>query len=260
MLRYIIPAVLVLLSLATRAQDYAVTQKNDTLRGKANIQTYGPIDHVQIVAADKKKTVLTATQVTAVYLNNETYNPVRTVYGYRMMKLVRPGFVSLYLGRRATGPSDTGFYYDTKFLVKRDGSSIEVPSLSFKKTIGNFLNECASIKHKIEKEDLGRGDLDQIITEYNTCIEEQTRDSKVKPPLENSDPKMLLLKKLQTRVLESSLAGKNDGLEILTDMMNKVKLHQNVPKYQLDGLRAILKESPELSEDFEEIVTLLNQP
>jgi hypothetical protein len=260
MLRYIIPVGLIFFSLTTHAQDYVVTQKNDTLRGKANIQTYGPIDHVQVVGPDKKKKVLTATQVTTVYLNNEKYNPVRTAYGYRMMKLVRPGFVSLYLGRRATGPSDTGFYYDTKFLVKRDGNSIEVPSLSFKKTIGNFLNECASIKHKIDKEDLGRGDLDQIIAEYNACIEEQTLESKVKPPLENSDPKVLQLKALEARVQASSLAGKNDALEILKDVIDKVKMQQNISKYQLDGLRTILKESPELSADFDKIVTSLNQP
>ncbi|HWA34043.1 MAG TPA: hypothetical protein VG737_07935 [Cyclobacteriaceae bacterium] len=259
MVKYIIPAAIVFFSLKTHAQDYVITQKNDTLRGKVNIQTYGPIDHVQVIRTDKKKTVFTATQVTTVNLNNEIYNPVRTAYGYRMMKLVRPGFVSLYLGRRATGPSDTGFYYDTQFLVKRDGNSIEVPSLSFKKTIGNFLSECANIKHKIDKEDLGRADLDQIITEFNTCIEAQTMESKVKPPLENDDPKILQLKELQARIQESSLTGKKDALEILTDVTSKVKLHQNVPNYQIDGLKNILKESPELLGDFEKLAASLNQ-
>ncbi len=260
MLKNLFAVLLISCSLTAFADDYVVTQKNDTLRGKVSILTYGSMDHAQIIGADKKKTVLTAIQVTTVFLNNEIYHPVRTNYGYRMMKVVKPGFISLYLGRRVVGPTDTGFYYDVPFLVKRDGSSMEVPNLSFKKSVGNFLSECADIKHKIEKEDLGRNDLDTILDAFNACIEEQTKESKLQPMLQNDDPKIIQLKGLQTKIDASTLAGKKDAVEILNDVMAKVRQHQNVPNYQLDGLKNILKDSPQLLGEFERIASTLNQP
>ncbi len=260
MFKNVIPAIMFFSSLTALADDYIVNLKNDTLRGKVSILTYGTMDRAQVIGADKKKTTLTAIQLLAVSFNNEIYNPVRTNFGYRMMKLVRPGFVALYLGRRTTGPSDTGFYYDVQFLVKRDGNSIEVPNLSFKKTMTNFLDECADIKTKIEKEDLRRADLDKILSEYNNCIEEQTRQSKSKTALETDNPKIAQLNDFKAKVEASSLSGKKDALEILNDVVSKVQQRQSVPNYLVDGLKNILKESPELAGEFDKIASSLNQP
>jgi hypothetical protein len=259
MIKLFIPAVMVFCSLTAVADDYVVSIKNDTLRGKIEIQTYGTIDRVQVVSVDKKKTILTAIQVATVSLNNEIYSPVRTNYGFRFMKLVKPGFVSLYMGRRATSPTDSGFYYDVEFLVKKDGSSMEVSGMSFKRSISNFLSECAVIKNRIDKEDLGRKDLDRILTMFNTCIEDQTHASKALPPVGNDDQRMVMLKGLRTKIEVSSLSAKKDAVDIVNDMVGKVEHNQNIPNYQLDGLKNILKDSPDLAADFEKIVPLLNK-
>lgn len=238
------------------AADYVVTMKNDTLTGKLSIQTYGNIDRVQIIAADKKKTVLTAIQLKMVSLAGEIYNPVRTDQGYRMMKLVRPGFVSLYLGRKPSGVTGDSYYYDTPFLVKKDGAAIEVPNLSFKKVMSNFLSECSVMKARIQKEELGRKDLDKIIAEYNLCIEDQTK-AVLTAPVQDSDSRIIALTDLRSSIDLSSIAGKSDAVDIVTDMLDKTQHHLTVPKYQFDGLRNLLKDSPELLAKFENVATML---
>jgi hypothetical protein len=257
MTKTIFTAILIFGFLVVRADDFAVTAANDTLRGKVSIQTYGNIDHVQVISSDKKKKTLTAIQVRAVSLAGQIYHPVRTDYGYRMMKLVTPGFASLYLGKAPIPNSGQGFYYDTPFIVKKDGSAIEVPNLGFKKVITNFLNECATLKDKLEEENWGKKDIDVILSEYNRCIEGQTKKMNI-PGSSPDNPKVAALLQLNTKIQNSSLAGKQDAVDILSDIVAKVRNGQVVPNYQIDGLKNILKESPELSGEFEKAIALAN--
>lgn len=238
------------------AADYLVTMKNDTLTGKLSIQTYGNIDRVQVITSDKKKTVFTAIQLKLISLAGDIYNPVRTDQGYRMMKLVRPGFVSLYLGRKPSGVTGDSFYYDTEFVVKKDGAAIEVPNLGFKKAMSNFLSECTAMKARIQKEELGRKDLDKIIAEYNLCIEDQTK-AMLTGPIQDTDSRIIALTDLRSSIDLSSIEGKGDAVDIVTDMLDKTQHHQTVPKYQFDGLRNLLKDSPELLAKFENVASML---
>ena len=152
-------------------QDYVVTTRKDTLRGKVAISSYTNMDRVQL-NAEKKKTEFAATAVSTVSLDSQIYQPVRITDGFRLLKLERSGHVSLYLGRQSPGTP-----YNVPFLVKKSGESMEVSSLRFKKYMITFLEDCSSIEQKIEAGNLGRKDLDKIIDEYNRCIEKQTDKS-----------------------------------------------------------------------------------
>jgi hypothetical protein len=251
-------AILVLCSWAAFGEDYAVTLKNDTLRGKVSIQAYGIIDHIQITSSEKKRTNLTAIQVKAVSIAGETYQPVRTDNGYRMMKLVRQGFVSVYLGRKASTVSGQSYYYDTEYLVKKDGNSIEVPNLSFKKVIKNFLSECEAMKAKIDKEDLGRKDLDKILDEYNICINDQTKIANAQSSVAKEDPRIVAITNLRAKIEASSLSTKQDALDITNDILDKALHNQTVPNYQLEGLKNLLKGSDELSSDLQQLLATIN--
>ena len=169
-MKKLVLSLLVIWTSEVNGQGYVVTTRNDTLRGEVKIMSFDEIDKVQ-VGEGKKKTQFKAIEVTVVSVGKDIYNPVLTQLGYRLLKLDHPGFlVSLYLARQA--PSTT---YDVQYLVKRTGKAFEVPNLKFRKQVSGFLSECASIEQKIEENKLGKNNLNEIIDEYNRCIENQTK-------------------------------------------------------------------------------------
>src|SRR5262245_6650673 len=125
-------------------QDYVVTTKGDTLRGVVKIYTYDVIDRVQ-VGGGKDKGSFTAVQVREASILGEIYHQVRTESSFMMMKLVTPGFVSIYNGHQPKNYS-----FDTPYLVKKTGHAMEVPNLSFKKMMSEFLVECNVVREKVK--------------------------------------------------------------------------------------------------------------
>ena len=78
-------------------------------------------------------------------------------------------------------------------------------------------------------------------------------------PIQDSDSRIIALTDLRSSIDLSSIEGKSDAVDIVTDMLDKTQHHHSVPKYQLDGLRNLLKDSPELLAKFENVVSLLTK-
>lgn len=243
--------VLLPISLSANAQDFVVTAGMDTIKGKASILSYDVIDRIQVIDG-KQKHQFTAVQVRAVQIGNDQFRPVLGDNGYRMMKLVMDGTMSLYLAK-----TKDGFYYEISFLVKRSGESMEVPNLSFKKMMTNFLGDCPTVKEKINQGELGRKDVKKIITEYNECIDVQTRQIISQKPVDTSDPRIVAIAGLQEKLEKSSVAGQKDMMDILKDIRGKVSKNEPVPNYLLESLKSGLKDVPELQADLQNVVTLV---
>lgn len=251
-MKKIIVTLFVVWSLAADGQDYVVTLKNDTLRGKAKIMGYDLIDHIQI-SENKKKSQFTAIQVRSAFIGNQYYQPVRTENGYQMMQLVKPGFLGLYFARRPNGLS-----YEVQYLVKRDGSSTEIPNLSFKKIMSNFLKDCPVMKEKIEKGELGRKNMDQLVTEYNQCMDNQKKLAIETTPVAAEDPRLVAIAVLKDKLESSSApAQKKDALDILNDLKEKVRNKQTVPNYLLESLNGLLKDVPDCQPELEKVLSVL---
>lgn len=246
--------IFVFLPILTKSQDYVVTLKNDTLRGEAKIMTYDFIDRVQVTEG-KKKTQFTAIQVRSVNIEKEAFHPVLTIDGYRLLKLVTPGYLSLYLARPPEGDR-----YDVPYLVKRDGSALEVPNLTFKKAIGRFLDDCAMMNQKIAEGEFGRKNLEQIIKDYNACIDNQTNTIHAQT-VSQDGPKMRALTLLTNKIGQaSSLPSQKDALDILKDITEKAKNNQTIPNYLLEGLKGLLKDYPDSQPELEKVLDLLKNP
>src|SRR5260221_1179673 len=106
-------------------QDFLVTNKGDTLHGKAKIMSYDQLDRVQIVEK-KEKSTLTAREVKEVFAGGETYHPKQANNTIRFMKLLKAGYLSLYAFKE-----ETQNFYGGRDLVKRDGAMTEVSHLAF---------------------------------------------------------------------------------------------------------------------------------
>jgi hypothetical protein len=232
--------ILLLAYQCTQAQDYVMTTRGDSVAGRLKLFNYGPDKKVLVTTNDKKKISYTVTDVHRIVYNGEEYRPQKGPAGYSFMKIQKEGYLSLY----AYQPEKLNTY-DGQLLVKRDGRTLDVPNLNFKKAMKKFLEDCPAVSDKIEEGDFGRKDLTTIIDEYNRCIDlrTQVRAAETVKEIESvkkSEPWMLL----EQRVRESDdFAGKSDAIEMIGEIRGKIRRSEKVPNFMIEGLRNSLKDT-----------------
>ncbi len=240
------------LSVATQAQnDFLITSKLDTIFGKPRILSYDLIDRVQI-EVNKKKESFTALQVHLVTIDSQVYKPIQYEKKIYLMKLVKSGYLSLYAFKLENQTT-----YDGRLMTKLDGTRMEVPNLSFKKFMANFLDDCSTIVSKIKSGDLSKKDLDKIIDEYNLCITNANKDKAI--PTNEVNEKSVAITNLIEKIEAEDFTSKKDALDLLKDIQNKVNNNEPVPNYLTDGLKGYLAGTPALTEDLNALLSLLQK-
>jgi len=222
-----------LLCLPAAAQDYVVTVTGDTLRGTVKAFNFGDGKKVIVTDAQKNKTTVPIFKTRVFLLKGEIFQPVRMETGYQYMKLLKSGYLSLYAFVPAQQSS-----YDGRYLMKADGQGMEVPNLSFKKMMGNFLEGCPEVVAKIDDGEMGKRDLDKIIDEFNQCIlnhsyiRTATSDKKVTPSKPTTE-----WDNLEEKIkAHADFDGKVDALEMVAEIKNKVKNSEKIPNFLVEGL------------------------
>jgi hypothetical protein len=226
------------LTLSAQDNDFLVTVKGDTVKGKLRILATDYDRQVQVTTVARKKSNYSILQIRKFSLDGEQYEPVKLGQAYVFMKLVKEGYLSLYafqMERQMT--------YEGRYLRKRDGQGIEVPNLGFKKNMAKFMEECPSITNKISAGDLGRSDLNTIIDEYNSCIATNTLSvakspTLTQPAVANESASQWVM--LEEKVKASNLSTKNDALEMIADIRNKLSRGEKIPKFLSEGLKTSL--------------------
>ena len=231
---------LMLVYQCANAQDYIVTPVGDTIKGEVKPITFGPEKKVQVTTSDKKKTLYSIFQIRSFSFKNEIFHPVKGEKGYVFMKLLKPGYLSLYgfqLENQVT--------YDGLYLRKKDGTGIEVPNLTFKKQMTKFLSECEDVTARIDKGELGRKSINQIVESFNTCIESKTNDiTKTNVASNEQMKKISSWDVLEEKVkAKSDFEGKNDALEMISDIKGKIKRNEKIPNFLLEGLKNSLAQA-----------------
>lgn len=225
--------------------DYLISTRGDTLRGQINFQWFGKIEQATVKGA--KKETLPASQVRIIFRKGNTFKPVQHDGSIRFMQILSDGYLSL-LGFQPDGTLN----YDGRLLQKRDGSRIEVPTIGFKKQMANFLKDNEVLAKKIQDGELDRKDLDKIIADYNGSIIGQFPVPSDKPtdqPAEISKAKML--NELLEEVTISNLDTKQEALDIISDIDEKIKNKKTVPPYLINALKSNLKPNQALTNKFE---------
>ncbi len=238
--------------------DFVVTLKSDTVKGDVRILSYDQVDRVQIANKGKKE-LFSALDVLIVRIGGESYKSVQIDNSIRLMKILKSGYLSLY-GFKL--PNQSG--YDGRYLVKLDGTSMEMPNLGFKKVMSGFLEECNGVSEKIKNGELGKSKIEEIIDLFNECV------SQAKPVLvvaaeplttETSDKTMLkeAIQTLMTKIQEQDFSTREDALDILADIQSKVTKNENVSNYLIGGLQSALKDQSALSEDLDKVLALIKK-
>jgi hypothetical protein len=243
-------AALLLFAITANAQtSYVITSKADTLYGKVRIVSYDPLDRVQLEVGKKKET-FSALQVLSVSIDSQVYKPVQYEKKISLMKELKSGYLSLYAFRIENQNS-----YDGRWLVKLDGASMEMPNLSFKKIMENFLKDCKTVAAKIKGGELTKKDINLIIDEYNTCMKNQVTT----PPVVESNETLMAVESMIKKIEAEEFPSKKDALDLLHDIQGKVSKNESVPNYLTEGLKSYLSNIPSLTEDLNKLIALLQK-
>jgi hypothetical protein len=236
-----------------QSQDYIVTMKGDTLKGDVKLLTYDRLDQVQL-RVDKMKTMYSALQVKSIFKKGWYYRSVQIDNSIQFMQILKDGYLSL-LGFRE-GNLTT---YDGRYLLKKDGRGMEVPNLGFKKNISVYMEDCPEVVKQVREEKLKRSDVEKIVDEYNQCMDQKTQGviqaTEVK---QISTEKSVVINALRTKVSDlEDFSGKQDVLDLLNDISAKLVSQQNIPNYQVETLKSLLKEKDSVKEELEKVLSLL---
>lgn len=243
---------LILIYQGTWGQDYVLTTKGDSLTGEVKPLIYGPEKKVQLSGPDRSKKTFSLFEVRAFSSKGETYHPVKGENGYVFMKLLQPGYLSLY----AYQPENQ-VRFDGLFLRKADGENIVVPNLGFKKYLSAFLRDCPAISDKIKSGELGKKDLAALVQAYNLCIDNRSIDhNKIIAGREEQTTKISVWDSLEEKIQAKDFSQKNDALEMITEIRKKIEREEKIPNFLLEGLKNSLQETgltAELEQAIQEI-------
>jgi hypothetical protein len=225
----------------SHAQDYVVPLRGDTIKGNVRPSGSGAAQRVQISPIDSKKKSFGVVEVREYKFNNEVFRPVKGVNGYVFMKIIRDGYLTLY-GFQPDNQNN----YDGRFLGKKDGSGIEVPNLTFKKSVGRFVSDCPTLAAKIDEGKFSKRDIEAIVDEYNDCISTNTKEVVVETK------KLNPLDALETKVKQkSSFQGQNDALDMIAEMKKKIQRKEKIPNFMIEGLKGALASEVDLKADLD---------
>jgi hypothetical protein len=235
------------------AQDYAINLRGDTIRGSIKVYHFTSDLKIQVTDKDSKKQTIPIFQVKSYSKDNEIYHPVKGPSGYKFMKLLKGGYLSLYAFQQEKQMS-----YDGLLLNKKDGTFLEVPNLNFKKSLRKYLDDCPSTAEKIENGVFQRKDIQGIVDDYNACVQ-KTNSARPEPVRVSevirteTSAWYLLEEKVKS---QGDFPGKPDALEMISEVRNKISRNEKIPNFLLEGLKNSLKDAnvaKELEDALQEI-------
>jgi hypothetical protein len=237
---------LMLVYQCTGAQDYILTHRGDSLTGEIKPLLYGREKKVQLIFPNKDKNIYNLLQVKAYSIDGEIFHPVKGETGYVFMKLLKPGYLSLYAFQE-----ENQTRFDGTYLLKRDGRGMIVPNLGFKKYIAKFLDDCEGVTERIRSGELGKKELDMIVDQYNECVDNKTIDHKqVINRQEKQTTAISAWDTLEDDVDKADFPKKTDALEMITEIKRKIKQEEAIPNFLLEGLRSTLQDTG-LTDEFD---------
>jgi hypothetical protein len=237
-------------------EDFLVTRKSDTLRGKITIMSYDLVDRVQ-VNANKKRQTFAATELRAVHMDTAKLVPVQYNNSIRMMKVIRSGYLSYYAFKL---PNQSG--YEGRLLMKLGAPPQEVPNIGFKRIMADYLSDCGGLVSEIKSGDMSRREIEPMIDRYNDCVARPkvaTQEQPVAVTVQPSDELTTMFDLLLQKIEASSLPSKKDALEMLNDMSGKSKRNETIPTYLIEGLKSAVADDAQLKDDVEKLAGLLTK-
>jgi hypothetical protein len=228
--------------------EYVVTSKGDTILGKVKYLNFGVEKRVQVTTSDSKKSVFSILQAPSFFFDQELYHAVRNVNGYTYMKVLKYGYLSLYAFQQPNQLT-----WDGRYLLKRDGTGMEVPNISFKKLLKKFLADCPEVTARIESGEFSKTKLNEMVDGYNQCIDLNTKNQhqSIQLSKEQTD-KISTWTQLENNIKNlATFESQANALEMIDDIKAKINKGEKIPNFLVEGLKDALKNQPTLQHSLE---------
>ena len=228
---------LMLVYQCANAQDYILTTRGDSLVGEVKALNYSREKKVQIITGEKEKQNFSLFEVREFSSDEEIYHPVKGETGYVFMKLIQPGYLSLYAYQL-----ENQTRFDGLFLKKADGEGMVVPNLGFRKYMSQFREDCPDVSERVKEGELDKKNISDMITAYNACIADRTiNHDQIIARHEERSEKINAWDSLEGKVRDMQFAEKNNALEMIAEIKNKIARRETIPNFLVEGLRNALK-------------------
>lgn len=237
----------ILLGTSAFSQDYLITHRGDTLKGSITFQAMGKIEMATVKG--KTRETISAINTREAVKKGKRFKPVQFNGEIVFMEILTDGYVSLL----AFKPPNV-MAYDGRLLQKRDGRVTEVPALGFKKILSNFFSDYPDLVDKIKTGDYSQKDLSEIINSYNSFISDKTIATQAQDQLESTQQsKLELINSLRSEIEKSELPEKQDAIDMLNELMDKIKANKPILPYMIKSLSSALESRKDLIDMLKEI-------
>ena len=248
--------------------DYVATTRGDTLYGQVVFRSYNKQPDKVMLKNEEGKKLYAPIQLKALHSKKNTFHTVKHNGRYEFMKLVQGGYLSVYFRK-----ADEQWEYAEMVLTKRDGSSVSVPNLSFRKTMVNFLDGCEVVKKRVNDRVYGKKEMEAIVKEYNECITQNTArvslnkvtqpatTQQPRPePVDMDTPQFKALSEIKGRLKTSTnIQNKQEVYELIDDLESRLMEKKPIPSYLIAPLREYFEADQSIAYLVEQFVESLNK-
>lgn len=249
---------LTFLSYQAWSQDYLVTLQRDTLTGDIDILLPDALSESIVINSEGEKTRYKAYQFITAYIDSSFYRPAKLGDKYRLMKVVKDGYLSLMLFR-----PDNSYEFGSQYLLKKTLEGLEISNIGFRKRVTDFLQECPELVAKIDEKVYKKADLQTIVEAYNACLVNKTEERYVEAEDEHQPDAELtkdVVIKAQTTIglidaIKSKISDDQSELQtLLADIKTKLTNEQPVPGYLIGALKEQTQDMVDIQEDVQQLI------
>lgn len=243
------------ISLCYGQKDYLVTLKRDTLRG--NIELFLPTSVQEEISINVDDNIrkFQAYEFVAFQKEDKKYIAVKLDSYYKIMRVEQEGYLKLLTYR-----PENNYKFGARYLLKKSGAGMEVPTFSFRKHMASFLAGCDEVVEKVENKTYKRSDLTEIVKAYNTCI--TSRTTELYKDIVQEDHQLSAgetLESIKKKLQSLGAAETNDFMILVADLEQKLKKGEKIPSYMISGLRAQINELQKLNVEMKNLLNSLEQ-
>lgn len=240
-------------TLAIAQSDEVYLTSGDTLKGKVDILLPSDFfEEIQVKTEDNKRR-LKSFQMLGFKTNDQKYKVIKFGDKYRIMEELISGYLGLYRFR-----TENSYDFGSRFLYKATNEGIEVPNITFKKTVANFLSECPSVQTGVRDKTYKNSNIEDMVAAFNACLNDKPQSSST----ENEEKVVLKVSKeldlIQSISKKLNKEGINDDLStLLKDLESKISRGEKVPGYLVSALRENTQDYKSVSKDVKALLDLL---
>lgn len=214
-------------TLTLQAQDLLVMASGDTLTGTVDVLF--PDKYYEEITFDdgESKRRLKAYEFVGFVKGDDIFKSLKNGTKYQIMRLKKPGYLSLYEYR-----IDEAYNYSGLFASLKDGNGTDVPNMNFKKVMSKFLSDCNAVSLGVKEGEYKRKNIDELVDDYNACISQNTIESRSGKSTTIMTTEAAALAIEANDILTEAQSLDQDQLtSMLEDVIEKIREGEEVPAY-----------------------------